>query len=104
MSDGAKTRDGGAFDNPNQENSIPFSHQSKTISLQENDAVLPKAIGEAAISPYHIKVDNRMYLTTALAEKHPGGQYIVKLFSGVDATRAFLSYHRRPFPHDKVSL
>jgi len=30
---------------------------------------------------------------------HPGGELFVKAFSGRDATEAFLSYHRRSFPH-----
>ena len=32
-----------------------------------------------------------------------GGELFVKAFSGRDATEAFLSYHRREFPHSKMT-
>ena len=36
-----------------------------------------------------------------MAESHPGGELFVKAFGGCDATEAFLSYHRRNFPHER---
>jgi hypothetical protein len=32
-----------------------------------------------------------------------GGDLFIKAFAGRDASEAFLSYHRKKFPHDKVS-
>lgn len=56
----------------------------------------------AELSPVVIQVDDKIYDAKSLAETHPGGELFVKAFSGRDATEAFLSYHRRRFPHDKV--
>ena len=50
-----------------------------------------------------IQVDDKLYSTTALANFHPGGDLFVKAFGGRDATEAFLSYHRREFPHSRVA-
>lgn len=55
------------------------------------------------MSDYTVQVDNYVYNTAALADVHPGGELFVKAFSGRDATEAFLSYHRREFPHHKMS-
>jgi len=46
-----------------------------------------------------IRVENKIYSTKQLAELHPGGPLFIKAFSGRDASNAFLSYHRRQFPH-----
>ena len=46
-----------------------------------------------------IQVDNHIYDVESLSKYHPGGELFVKLFAGRDATNAFLSYHRRAFPH-----
>lgn len=51
-----------------------------------------------------IQVDDKVYNATALAQHHPGGELFVKAFSGRDASEAFLSYHRRAFPHDKMKF
>lgn len=48
-----------------------------------------------------IQVDDKVYSTIKLAESHPGGELFVKAFAGRDATEAFLSYHRRKFPHER---
>lgn len=55
------------------------------------------------LSSDEILVDNKIYSTDALAESHPGGDLFVKAFAGRDATEAFMSYHRKPFPHNKQS-
>ena len=47
-----------------------------------------------------VLVDNKIYSWKKLAANHPGGQLFVKAFAGRDATEAFMSYHRRLFPHD----
>ena len=49
-----------------------------------------------------IQVDNHTYDVNSLSKIHPGGELFVKLFAGRDATHAFLSYHRRVFPHEKM--
>jgi hypothetical protein len=65
-----------------------------------------------------IQVDDKVYSAKGLADNHPGllqsldpvlipdllgGELFVKAFAGRDATEAFLSYHRKKFPHEKVS-
>jgi fatty acid desaturase (delta-4 desaturase) len=49
-----------------------------------------------------IRVDNHIYDVKSLSKYHPGGELFVKLFAGRDATNAFLSYHRRNFPHERM--
>ncbi len=49
-----------------------------------------------------IQIDNILYSTDKLAENHPGGKLFVEVFGGKDATNAFMSYHRRLFPHNKL--
>jgi acyl-lipid (7-3)-desaturase (Delta-4 desaturase) len=49
-----------------------------------------------------VQVDDKLYNAETLANFHPGGDVFVKVFAGRDATDAFLSYHRRNFPHDKM--
>ena len=56
-----------------------------------------------ALNDYAVQVDDKVYDTKALAAVHPGGELFVKVFSGRDATEAFLSYHRKTFPHDRMT-
>lgn len=49
-----------------------------------------------------ILIDNLVYSTEKLADLHPGGPLFIKAFSGQDASLAFLSYHRKNFPHKKI--
>nr|QWC69494.1 front-end desaturase 1 [Tigriopus californicus] len=49
-----------------------------------------------------ILVEGKVYSSTKLADLHPGGPLFLRAFSGRDATQAFLSYHRRTFPHSRV--
>jgi len=51
-----------------------------------------------------ITIDNKKYSVEKMAAIHPGGELFVKAFAGRDATIAFLSYHRRQFPHHKFDL
>lgn len=53
----------------------------------------------AQLKPGEIQVDDKLYSAEKLAAFHPGGELFVKAFAGCDATEAFLSYHRREFPH-----
>ena len=56
----------------------------------------------SSIGPYSIQVDDKLYSAKILADIHPGGDLFVKSFAGLNATEAFLSYHRRVFPHHLV--
>ena len=47
------------------------------------------------------RIDNMEYSVEKIAAIHPGGDLFVKAFAGRDATIAFMSYHRRLFPHHK---
>jgi len=57
---------------------------------------------EKELGASEIQVDGKVYSAASLADMHPGGELFVKAFAGRDATEAFLSYHRREFPHDKL--
>eukprot|EP01033_Poteriospumella_lacustris_P002598 gene2598-1891_t len=50
-----------------------------------------------------VQVDDKLYDAETLSNIHPGGDIFVKAFAGRDATEAFLSYHRRTFPHSKMT-
>lgn len=56
---------------------------------------------ERSISENSILIDDIEYSVEEMAATHPGGDLFVKAFSGRDATVAFMSYHRRRFPHHK---
>ena len=55
------------------------------------------------LGPEMIQVEDRVYSAKSIAEMHPGGELFVKAFAGRDATEAFLSYHRREFPHSRMT-
>ncbi|RNF03141.1 putative delta-4 fatty acid desaturase [Trypanosoma rangeli] len=48
-----------------------------------------------------MRIDGVYYDTLKLAAIHPGGPMMIKMANGTDATRIFVSYHRRRFPHAK---
>jgi len=56
----------------------------------------------AAVPENLIRVEDKLYSTEKLANLHPGGPLFIKAFSGRDASQAFISYHRRNFPHNRV--
>lgn len=56
-----------------------------------------------SITEDNILVDNKLYSVDSIAKMHPGGSLFIELFAGKDATNAFISYHRKEFPHDKYS-
>lgn len=60
-------------------------------------------VSKAKIPSDVIQVDDHLYSAEKLAQFHPGGEVFVRAFSGFDATEAFLSYHRRKFPHSKMA-
>jgi len=69
-----------------------------------NGSPTPPASAAAIITPTiaddTILVDDKLYSWKKLAATHPGGELFVKSFAGRDATEAFMSYHRRLFPHE----
>lgn len=54
------------------------------------------------ISPTTIRIEDSLYSAEKLAVFHPGGPLFIKAFAGRDASQAFLSYHRRQFPHKRA--
>ena len=59
--------------------------------------------GAATLGPEMIQVEDKIYSAKSIADMHPGGELFVKAFAGRDATEAFLSYHRREFPHSRMT-
>jgi fatty acid desaturase (delta-4 desaturase) len=55
-----------------------------------------------AVPGGQIRVENKLYSVEKLSEIHPGGPLFIKAFAGRDASQAFISYHRRSFPHSRV--
>lgn len=53
------------------------------------------------LAPNNIQVDGMVYSAETLSKEHPGGDLFIKAFAGRDASEAFVSYHRRKFPHSK---
>nr|AIW65591.1 delta5-desaturase 2 [Tigriopus japonicus] len=58
--------------------------------------------GHLPIGDESIRVEDKIYSAKTLANMHPGGPLFIKSFAGRDASQAFLSYHRRQFPHSRV--
>ena len=55
------------------------------------------------VDPASILIEDKYYSAEQLAQMHPGGPLFLKAFAGRDATQAFLSYHRRRFPHSRYA-
>ena len=53
------------------------------------------------LAPNTIQVDGKIYSADVLSQEHPGGDLFIKAFAGRDASEAYVSYHRRKFPHTK---
>eukprot|EP00095_Tigriopus_kingsejongensis_P012450 maker-scaffold89_size390429-snap-gene-2.27 protein:Tk12450 transcript:maker-scaffold89_size390429-snap-gene-2.27-mRNA-1 annotation:"delta-8 sphingolipid desaturase" len=51
-----------------------------------------------------IQIGNKFYDVDKLKKFHPGGPLFISAFAGRDATQAFISYHRKQFPHQKVEF
>lgn len=82
---------------PRPENSVSSSNSIENAT--ESKFVATNPIDKDVV----VQVDDVLYDAMALARVHPGGELFLKAFSGFDATEAFLSYHRRQFPHNKWS-
>lgn len=65
----------------------------------EKDVPGNKKTIKVNVSEDEILIDDKVYKVKELADTHPGGSLFVNAFAGRDATEAFLSYHRRSFPH-----
>lgn len=46
-----------------------------------------------------ITIENKTYELVEFSKSHPGGEKMISIFAGSDATNAFQSYHGRNFPH-----
>lgn len=62
--------------------------------------ISPPVSGKS-LAPNTIQVDGKVYSADILSNEHPGGDLFIKAFAGRDASEAFVSYHRRKFPHVK---
>eukprot|EP00095_Tigriopus_kingsejongensis_P012447 maker-scaffold89_size390429-snap-gene-2.26 protein:Tk12447 transcript:maker-scaffold89_size390429-snap-gene-2.26-mRNA-1 annotation:"delta-4 fatty acid" len=51
-----------------------------------------------------IRIGNKFYDVDKLKTFHPGGPLFISAFAGRDATQAFISYHRKQFPHKRVEF
>eukprot|EP01083_Nonionella_stella_P121217 364131_1 len=51
---------------------------------------------------YEIELTTLEYNATEWMKHHPGGATFIRVFEGMDATEAFYTYHRKPFPHQKM--
>ena len=72
------------------------SHESDRAQLN------PSTISsghDKKIGAEEVQIDDQLYCAKSLSKIHPGGEVFVRAFAGSDATEAFLSYHRRRFPH-----
>lgn len=49
-------------------------------------------------------IENKTYDLSSFKKVHPGGEKILSVFSGSDATNAFQSYHGRKFPHESMKV
>eukprot|EP01039_Chlorochromonas_danica_P006031 gene6031-6641_t len=81
---------------PQGENSAKAQAQAKSVP---DDSPILSA---SPLSPVVVQVDDKIYDAKTLAKSHAGGELFVKVFAGRDATEAFLSYHRKRFPHDRL--
>lgn len=72
---------------------VPSQTQAKSLDMSSYDTNI--AVGT-------VQVDDKVYNAMQLAQIHPGGEMFVRAFAGHDASEAFLSYHRRRFPHAKM--
>nr|ACO10922.1 Delta5 fatty acid desaturase A [Caligus rogercresseyi] len=74
-------------------------HEASSASFIRSQLPEKPPIGDTSL-----QVENRIYDAQELAKFHPGGELFVKAFAGRDATLVFLSYHRKKFPHNRVSF
>ena len=74
----------------------------ESVVLPQENKSSPEPTTAGPIGDSVIQVDDKLYSAQKLAETHPGGELFVRAFAGKDATDAFLSYHRRNFPHHLV--
>nr|AIW65590.1 delta5-desaturase 1 [Tigriopus japonicus] len=51
-----------------------------------------------------VRIGNKFYNAEKLLDFHPGGQLFISAFAGRDASQAFMSYHRKRFPHQKMKF
>lgn len=89
---------------PNTEN----TQQSKvgdslSLTLRDSLQILEISFEKAIENPDYAVVGDSVYDLARFRKVHPGGELFVSLFGGADATNAFLSYHRRSWPKEKMA-
>jgi fatty acid desaturase (delta-4 desaturase) len=90
-----------------KQNLDPFPRISKADSEKDdsrNISKFPSASEDCSACRGKLSkviINNIEYSVEKMAAIHPGGDLFVKAFAGRDATTAFMSYHRRSFPHHK---
>jgi len=77
-------------------------NEAPLMTIYPEDDQRHRATAVADVPDNQIRVENKLYSTQKLASLHPGGPLFIKAFSGRDASQAFISYHRRNFPHNRA--
>jgi len=85
---------------PPQGSGSPRAYATRSSSA--DNLLREQGSSDNAIGASHVAIDDKLYDAVKLADMHPGGDLFVRSFAGSDASEAFLSYHRRKFPHAKM--
>jgi len=80
---------------------VPPETGNVPVSVVEDVTKSTSSKSKRSLGVDTVQVDDKLYDAKRLAASHPGGELFVRAFAGSDATEAFLSYHRRVFPHSK---
>jgi len=89
---------------PPQEGASARRVTRSSSSNKEQNFVTETVVSEpTVIDVTQVAIDDKLYDAAKLASIHPGGELFVRSFAGSDASEAFLSYHRRRFPHAKMT-
>lgn len=75
----------------------------QVIVLEPQEQNVKDIMENVKLEKDRIQVDDIVYSAKKLSDMHPGGELFIKAFAGLDATEAFLSYHRREFPHNRYT-
>ncbi len=90
--------------NPEVKKDISMPPQTQSSSSTPKVAAAASHVNVSPLDAYNIQVNGVVYSAAELAKDHPGGEMFVHAFAGRDASEAFLSYHRKAFPHDKMTF
>lgn len=87
---------------PPNEASVTAVYRQEEDQNGQNGLAAARVTKVAPVPINQIRVEDKLYSTEKLAEMHPGGPIFIRAFSGRDASQAFISYHRRTFPHSRA--